>query len=135
LSGPDRGARSDQGQRLDKWLWAARFFKTRTLAAEAIAGGRVQVEGERVKPARRVRPGARVRIRKGALEWEVLVHALSPARRPAAEAAALYEETPESAARRLAIRDERRRGLGAPEPLPGRPDKRARRELRRLRGR
>jgi len=123
-----------EGQRIDKWLWAARFFKTRSNAAAAVSGGKVQVDGERVKPARRLRAGARVRIRRGPVEWEVVVRALSAQRRPASEAATLYEETPESAAaraeraeRRRRDPDERRRGLG-------RPTKRERRQIERLRG-
>src|SRR5918912_37935 len=82
--------------RLDKWLWAARFFKTRSLAAEAIAGGKVQVNGERAKPARELKPGDTVRVRQGELEKEVLVRELSARRGPAAAAAALYDETEES---------------------------------------
>ena len=80
-------------QRLDKWLWAARFFKTRTSAAEAVAGGKVQVDGDRVKPARQVRAGSRLEIRRGTVAWEVVVVGVSSRRLPAREAVALYEES------------------------------------------
>ena len=83
-------------QRLDKWLWVARFFKTRGQAAAAITGGKVQVDGERVKPSRHVGPGTRLDIRRGPLRWRVVVRAVARHRRPASEAAVLYEETPES---------------------------------------
>lgn len=122
-------------QRLDKWLWAARFFKTRNTAAAAISGGKVQCDDERVKPARRVRPGARLRIRRGPMLWEVVVVALSDQRRPAKEAARLYAETEASIAQREVEaerrkqRSERRlRGLG-------RPTKRERRQLQQLKER
>ncbi len=74
-----------EGQRLDKWLWAARFFKTRQLAAEAINGGKIQVEGQGAKPGRPIRPGARLIIHKDSLVWEIQVLALASQRRPAAE--------------------------------------------------
>src|SRR5438093_869147 len=86
--------------RLDKWLWAARFFKTRGLAADAIVGGKVYVNGARTKPGRAIRRDDRLTIRRGPLEWTVIVRDLAVARRPAAEAAGLYEETPESAIER-----------------------------------
>ena len=73
--------------RLDKWLWAARFFKTRQLAAEAINGGKIEVEGQGAKPGRPIRPGARLIIHKDSLVWEIQILALAPQRRPAAEAA------------------------------------------------
>ena len=78
--------------RLDKWLWAARFFKTRALAVEAVSGGHVQVNEERVKPSRNVRVGDELRIRKGADTWKVTVLALNDKRRPAREAVLLYQE-------------------------------------------
>jgi ribosome-associated heat shock protein Hsp15 len=121
-------------QRLDKWLWVARFFKTRSLAAEAVAGGKVQVDGERVKPARAVRPGSRVRVRRGETEVEVVVRGLAPRRRPHAEAVLLYQETAESeAARALAAAE--RASTPRREAGDGRPTKRARRHLDRLTGR
>src|SRR5690606_3522892 len=86
--------------RIDKWLWAARFFKTRALAIEAVKGGRVQVDGARVKPSRTVRVGDRIEITIGQTRRTVDVRALSDRRGPASVAATLYEETPESRAAR-----------------------------------
>jgi ribosome-associated heat shock protein Hsp15 len=119
--------------RIDKWLWAARFFKTRSLATEAVLGGHVQVGGSRVKPARPVRVGETVEIRRGASRWTVVVRALAERRGPATDAATLYEETPESAAAREEQRRERRfaRPLGA--DLGARPTKQDRRRLDALR--
>ena len=88
--------------RIDKWLWAARFYKTRGLASEAIAGGKVQVNGDRAKRARPVQPGDELRIRQGPYEHHVVVRALSARRGPASMAAQLYEETSASRAARLA---------------------------------
>ena len=118
--------------RLDKWLWAARFFKTRSLAAKAIAGGKVQVNGRRPKRASALHLGDRVRIRKGPFEFHVLVRRTSEHRGPASEAATLYEETAES------INDRERLALlrkAAPTfefRDRGRPSKKERRELQRL---
>ncbi len=120
---------SGDGVRLDKWLWAARFFRKRALATEAIQGGHVHVEGQRVKPARKLRVGERVHITRGQEQFEVVVRALCDRRGPASEAGLLYEETPESQARR-AERAEARR-LQAEQVRPARrPDKRDRRRLR-----
>ena len=83
-------------QRLDKWLWAARFFKTRALAAEAVGGGKVHLNGERVKPARVVRPGDRLKITRGQFEFDITVNALNNQRRPASEAQALFTESQQS---------------------------------------
>lgn len=94
--------------RLDKWLWAARFFKTRSLAQEAIDGGKVHVDGDRVKPSRAVRAGQRISIRKGEQRWEIVVVGLSDRRGPAADAQGLYEETPASIAAREQAAEERR---------------------------
>lgn len=122
-------------QRLDKWLWAARFFKTRSLAAEAVTGGKVHVEGQRVKPAKLVKPGARITIRRGTLEWDLMLRGLAKQRRPAPEAALLYEETPESIERRT--REVARRRQEAVESTRGmgRPTKKNRRRLATLKGR
>jgi len=119
--------------RLDKWLWAARFFKTRRLATEAIAGGHVHLDGQRVKPSRPVRVGDRLEIRKGDVRFEIDVLALSDRRGPASEAAKLYRETPESLARREREREARRLAARAPAPAR-RPDKRQRRRLRDVKG-
>ncbi len=128
------GDRQDQGRvRLDKWLWAARFFKTRRLATEAIAGGHVHLDGQRVKPSRPVRVGDRLEIRKGEVRFEIDVLALSERRGPASKAAKLYRETPESLARREREREARRLVAQAPAPAR-RPDKRARRRLRDVKG-
>lgn len=86
--------------RLDKWLWAARFFKTRKLAADAISGGKVHVNNQRTKPGKEVKPGAMLSISKDGLRWDVTIIALSSQRRSAKEAVLLYEETAESLAKR-----------------------------------
>lgn len=86
--------------RLDKWLWAARFFKTRKLASDAIAGGKIHVNKQRAKPGKEVKPGAQLSITKDNLHWEIIILAVSGQRRPASEAALLYEENPESRAKR-----------------------------------
>lgn len=124
MSGPDSELR------LDKWLWAARLFKTRALAAEEADRGRVLVNGQPAKPARLLRPGDRLQVRQGSVPREVIVRGLSRVRGPAAEAQLLYEETPESLAARQAAADARR--LAAEPALAieqGRPTKRDRRRL------
>lgn len=119
--------------RLDKWLWAARFFKTRSLARSAIEAGHVRYDGERPKVGKPVRVGARLRIRRGAVEMEVVVRDLDDKRRSAPEAQRLYEETPESVAQRETRRAEAK---ASRVPVPdGRPDKKERRALQRLKGR
>ncbi|HZF17661.1 MAG TPA: RNA-binding S4 domain-containing protein [Steroidobacteraceae bacterium] len=123
MANPDPGA-----LRIDKWLWHARFFKTRSLATAAVDGGRIHVNGARVKPAHAVRVGDRLEITREQESWDLRVRALPSRRGPAAGAAACYEESPESAARRA----ERRLLGGAPPRPASRPDKRARRELLRL---
>lgn len=124
----------DDEQRLDKWLWAARFFKTRSLAQQAIEAGRVLVGGAPVKPARVLRAGDTVTLRGGETPRTVVVLGLSGRRGPAPVAQALYEETGESV--RLRVAAQARRAL-APEPAHaidgGRPTKRDRRALERLR--
>ncbi len=122
-------------QRLDKWLWAARFFKTRNLAIEAINGGKVHADGQRVKPARAVRPGTEVRVRKGPYEFTVVVRGLSSQRRPASEASQLYEETAASKAGREALAEQRRQEATQRNRGSGRPTKKERRDLSRLSGR
>ena len=120
---------------MDKWLWAARFYKTRALASEAIAGGKVQVNGERVKRARPLQVGDEIRIRQGPYEHQIVVRALSGRRGPAAEAAQLYEEKPESRSAReqLAVQLKTLHSMSVPER--GRPTKKDRREINRLKGR
>ena len=119
--------------RIDRWLWAARFFKTRGAATEAVLGGHVQVNGTRVKPARDVTVGDRLEITRAQERFTVVVTGLAERRGPASVAATLYEETPESVAARQRHRDERRlaRPLGA--DLSARPTKRDRRRLDALR--
>ncbi len=119
--------------RLDKWLWAARFFKTRGLATEAVDGGKVHVNGERVKAARPVKLGDRLEIRRGPELMEVRVLALTDHRGPATAAQALYEESADSRTRREE-QTAQRRLLGASMARPpGRPDKRDRRRIIRFR--
>jgi ribosome-associated heat shock protein Hsp15 len=120
--------------RLDKWLWAARFYKTRSLATDAIDGGKVHVEGDRVKPAKEVRVGQLIHIRRKELDMKVVVKALSVTRRGAPEAALLYDETPESVAKRdnAAVTNEAdhaKRERGA-----GRPTKRQLRDIKKFTG-
>ena len=116
--------------RIDKWLWAARFYKTRTLATEEIGKGRVEVNGQEVKPAREVKVGDTVSLRQGQVSRSVVVKGLSGTRGPAPVAQQLYEETPESLRAREEAAEQRRL---APEPAhsieQGRPTKRGRREL------
>ena len=118
------------GVRADIWLWAARFFKTRSLAKRAIEAGRLEVNDAPAKPARALRVGDRLIFRRGEDRFEVVVHALAEARGPAAAAQALYVETEASrAARVIALEQRRLHALGNAHP-PTRPDKRARRLIR-----
>jgi ribosome-associated heat shock protein Hsp15 len=116
--------------RIDKWLWAARFYKTRSLAVEEIGKGRVQVNGQDAKPSREVKPGDTVTLRQGPATRTVLVKGLSGMRGPAPVAQQLYEETPDSIAAREQAAEQRRL---APEPAhsitQGRPTKRDRRDM------
>ncbi len=115
--------------RLDRWLWAARFFKTRRLAVDAIKGGKVDVDGVRAKPARAVRAGQRLVIRKGPQTFEVDVEGLAEQRGPAPQAQALYTETDASVRDRERQRDELRAAAAA-QPRPDhRPDRRDRQRL------
>jgi len=116
--------------RLDKWLWAARFYKTRSLAVDEIAKGRVSVNGQPAKPARALRVADRVELRREGVIREIVVRALSEMRGPAPVAQALYEETPESIARRAQQAEERRFGAEPSQAIEqGRPTKRDRRRL------
>lgn len=115
--------------RLDRWLWAARFYKTRALAVEAIDGGKVDVNGERAKRARPVRVGDAICLRLPPYEHRLEVRALSERRGPAPEAAALYRETPDSMEARARLRAQLAAQPSPPPGLKGRPTKKARRLL------
>lgn len=118
--------------RLDKWLWAARFFKTRQLAIDAINGGKVHLNGQRAKSGKDIGVGARLEISKDQYTWDITVLALNAQRRPASEAVLLYEEAPESHAKRQAEVERRkleREFGGQPDE---RPDKRGRRLIHRF---
>ena len=120
--------------RIDKWLWAARFFKTRSLAAEAIAAGKVEVNDERVKPAKLIQLGDSVSVRLGPYLHLVIVRGLSERRGPATVAATLYEETPESVSARAKLAEQLRMAPAAfVYEDKGRPTKRDRREIDRFR--
>ncbi|MEK7755255.1 MAG: RNA-binding S4 domain-containing protein [Acidobacteriota bacterium] len=124
----------DEPLRIDKWLWAARFFKTRSLAAKAVDGGRVRVNGDGAKPSRALKPGDELAIHLGELEWVVEVKALSRQRGPAAQAALLYAEREDSRDRREAAIALRK---GRPHPAAGakgRPTKKNRRLIHRFTG-
>ena len=125
----------EERTRLDKWLWAARFYKTRTLAVEAIAGGKVQVNGDRVKRAKTLQLKDEIRIRQGPYEYQIVVRGLSERRGPASEAALLYEETSESKAAREVLSIQLKTLHAAFVPERGRPTKKDRREIDRLKGR
>lgn len=121
------------GLRLDKWLWAARFFKTRQLAVEAINGGKVHINGQRAKPEREVRPGTRLRIHKGSLEWEITAEKIPKQRRPASEAITFYSESEQSRDRREAIMaEEKLLRAAAPRTPESRPNKKQRRMIHRF---
>jgi len=120
--------------RLDKWLWAARFFKTRALAADAIDGGKVDVNDTRAKRAKMIQVGDEIRVRQTPFEHVVRVRGLSERRGPASVAATLYEETAESKARRERLVTQIR-SMPSDDWESGRPTKRDRRDIDRLRGR
>lgn len=126
-------ADQEDRHRLDKWLWHTRFFKTRSLATAAVNGGKVKVNGERVKPAHRVHMGELLSVSIGELTIELEVVALPARRGSAPEAQSCYRETPESAAHSLQFREQSRlAALTRPRP-DARPDKRERRQLDKLR--
>jgi ribosome-associated heat shock protein Hsp15 len=116
--------------RFDKWLWAARFYRTRSLAALAIAAGHVRVEDQRIKPSRVAATGERVALRKDGLVWDVVVMALSDRRGDAADAAELYREVPESIAARAEEVARRKAAAAATPTRLGRPTRRERRKLK-----
>jgi ribosome-associated heat shock protein Hsp15 len=118
--------------RIDKWLWAARFYKTRSLATQAIEAGQVRVNDERCKPAKDLRVGDDVLVRQGGLEWRVVVKGLADRRGPASLAQKLYEETADSRAQREEALAMRRLGGEPAQDMKGRPTKRDRRQLARF---
>jgi ribosome-associated heat shock protein Hsp15 len=123
-------------QRIDRWLFFVRLFKSRSLAAEAVSGGKVHVNGDRVKPSRAVRDGDFITFVRGAVPFECKVTGLPKRRGPASEAVQCYEETPESQKRREQFAERMRVAAALTPTRPDeRPDKHGRKELRRLRGR
>ena len=120
--------------RLDRWLWAARFFKTRALAAAAVGGGKVELNGARAKRAKPLAVGDRLRIRRGPFEYLVVVRALAEHRAPPAAAAALYDEDAEGRRRRERLAEQLRVAPSLRYEGKGRPTKKDRREIERLRG-
>ena len=124
----------EQDQRIDKWLWAARFFKTRSLASEAVDGGKVRVNGARAKPSKSIHAGDTIEVSVGEVRWTITVRALSKQRLPAAQARLLYEETEDSRLQREAqIESGKLAGEPATE-VKGRPTKRDRRRMQRFFG-
>lgn len=116
--------------RLDKWLWAARFYRTRSLAALAITAGHVRVDDQRIKPSRLAAAGERIVLRRDGLVWDIVVLALSDRRGDAAAAAQLYRESPQSIATRTEEIARRKAAAATAPTSPGRPTKRERRKLR-----
>lgn len=123
---------NDEPMRLDKWLWAARFFKTRSLAAGAVTGGKIEVNGTRAKPSRILRPGDKLCIRRGPYEWSVVVKALAKLRGPASQAQLLYEETEESIRKREAASAQLKFERPPQFNILGRPSKKDRRAVLRF---
>jgi ribosome-associated heat shock protein Hsp15 len=115
--------------RVDKWLWAARFFKTRSLAADAVAGGKVALNGGGPKPSRIIRPGDCLSIRRGSYEWSIIVKGTTKDRGPASDAAALYEETEESRTKRQAAMAQLKLERPSVFDSPRRPSKKDRRAI------
>jgi ribosome-associated heat shock protein Hsp15 len=128
----ERGATAQL--RIDKWLWCTRFYKSRAQATQAVAGGLVHVNGERVKPSRLVHANDRIGITRDEIRIEVIVQGIPIRRGPASEARVFYVETPESVAAREARRERARLAPPAPESRPEKHERRALRELRRGRG-
>jgi ribosome-associated heat shock protein Hsp15 len=118
--------------RVDKWLWGARFFKTRSLAAEAVSGGKIEINGERAKPSRVVRIGDKVGIRRGPYDWTIIVKDASRLRGSAPQAQQLYEETEESRRKREAAIAQLRLERPPELAVPGRPSKKNRRAIQRF---
>jgi ribosome-associated heat shock protein Hsp15 len=132
LAGELKKRGAAENLRIDKWLWAARFFKSRSLATAAIHAGHVRVNGEAPKPAQAVRPGDTLDLALGPVKWTVVVRALSERRGPATEAQKLYEETLDSRERRETLRENLRLAPVPGSGLKGRPTKKARRLIHRF---
>jgi len=125
-----KGANSDAGIRLDKWLWAARFYKTRSLATEALKGGKVHLNQQRVKPSHHAEVGQSLRIKKESIEQTIIIKQLSAKRGPASIAQTLYEETAESIELRDKLSQERKAiYAGMPQYASRRPSKKDRRKI------
>ena len=121
--------------RVDKWLWAARFFKTRRLATDAISGGKVHLNGSRIKPSRAVKVGDRLEIQRGETFFEIYVEKLNKQRRPASEAQQLYRETDKSLKDRQAVVEQKRMEAHSRAHRDRRPDKRQRRKIMEIKNR
>lgn len=121
--------------RIDKWLWAARFYKTRSIASDAVDGGHVEVNGERAKPSKQIKPGDELRIRVSQNTFVVHVRALAERRGPASEAQLMYEETAEGRVERERLAEQRRLAPSPAYEEGGRPTKRDRRDLSRVKRR
>jgi ribosome-associated heat shock protein Hsp15 len=126
------GDAGNEATRIDKWLWAARFFKTRALAAEAVNGGKVEVNGARAKPSRAVKPGDEINVRRGLYEWTVVVKHVAKLRGPAPQAHLLYQETEASMRRREAAIARLKLERPPEVDYSGRPSKKDRRSIARF---
>jgi ribosome-associated heat shock protein Hsp15 len=120
---------SAEDTRIDKWLWAARFFKTRSQATAAVSGGKVEVNGESAKPSKTVKPGDSIRLRMGPIEYRLTVTGIEERRGSAAVAQTLYQELPESVAERERVAAQRRFASAPAYEEKGRPSKKDRREM------
>ncbi|MBW8191254.1 ribosome-associated heat shock protein Hsp15 [Neiella marina] len=121
--------------RLDKWLWAARFYKTRSIAQQMVQGGKVRYNGQRCKPSKTIEVGATVRISQGFVDQTVVIQELSGTRRSAPEAQRLYQETAESKQQREQLQQQRKLAFDSKTAPPTKPDKKQRRELLQLKSR
>ena len=130
MPGPEDLAPISISLRIDKWLWSARFYKTRSLASAALQAGHVRLNGSTVKPAREVRPGDTLELAIGDNPWTIVVCGINAQRRPASEAQQLYAETDASHTRRAALKEARQLAPNPGSDLRGRPTKKARRQIR-----